>query len=91
MSPRHQLVLSVAIIAAAIIAAWIVLFRNHALTPSVAMPAGPSLPEIGKQFDAQVETFNRLLEPVESGPVNQGRESPAALVPSTASDDPRSP
>ncbi|MBI4434530.1 hypothetical protein HY635_01820, partial [Candidatus Uhrbacteria bacterium] len=91
--PRHSLTLLVAIAAAVIAVMWFTLFRSHALTPSVAIPAGPSLPEIGKQFDKEIETFNRLLEPAVNGvpaaPVPP--TAPVAPAPGAASDDVRSP
>jgi len=91
VSPRYSLTLLVSVAAVVIAVLWFTLFRNHVLTPSVTMPAGPTLPELGKQFDAQVETFNRLLEPavnrVPAAPVPP--TVPAAPASGAASDDVR--
>lgn len=91
MSPRNQLILSVAIIAAVIAVAWIMLFQRNVLTPPVTMPAGPSLPEIGKEFDANLEQFNKLLVPTNAPPANIPPATNVAPVPPTASDDARAP
>jgi|GEM_PF-5805521 len=86
MHPRHQLVVSVGLIAATIAIAWFALFRQHVLAPPVTMPAGPSLPDIGKQFDAQVEALNKLTPPTDVP------DAPMLLsMPPAVSDDVRTP
>jgi hypothetical protein len=76
VSPRHQLIVSVGIIAAVIAIAWFMLFQRNVLAPPVTMPAGPTLPEIGKEFDASLEQFNKLLPTAVNG-------APTANVPAT--------
>jgi hypothetical protein len=51
----------VGFIAAVIAIAWFVLFSRHILAPPMTVPAGPTIPEISKQFEEQVEAFNRLI------------------------------
>lgn len=92
MQPRHQLIVSVAIVAAVIAVAWIMLFQRNVLTPPMIAPTGPTLPELGKEFDAGLEQFNKLLAPTNAAPVNV--PPPAvntAPTPPAASDDVRTP
>lgn len=83
MAPKHQLVVSVGLIAGVIVVAWFFLFRQHILAPPVTMLAGPSLPDIGKQFEAQVKAFNKLA------PTPSENVPPPAPIPPTTSDDHR--
>ncbi|MDO8599640.1 MAG: hypothetical protein Q7S02_06040 [bacterium] len=86
MAPKHQLVVSVGLIAGVIVVAWFFLFRQHILAPPMTIPAGPSLPDIGKQFEEQVEAFNKLAPPTAVP------ETPALIpTPPTVSDDMRKP
>lgn len=91
MSPRHQLILSVAIVAAVIAIAWFMLFKRNVLTPPVNMPAGPTLPELGKEFDASLEQFNKLLVPTPAVPATTPPPANTAPTPPAASDDVRTP
>ncbi|MDO8622555.1 MAG: hypothetical protein Q7R80_04965 [bacterium] len=87
MSPRHQLIVSVSLVVAIVVIAWFLLFRGHVLAPPVTMPVGPTLPEIGRQFEEQAATLNKLIVPpptVNAAPTN----TPPV---SASSDDVRSP
>ncbi|MBI4449905.1 hypothetical protein HY634_02505 [Candidatus Uhrbacteria bacterium] len=86
MSPRHQLIVSVSLVVAMVVIAWFLLFRSHVLAPPVTMPVGPTLPEIGQQFEEQAASLNKLIAPP---PANV---APTNIPPSsTSSDDIRTP
>lgn len=92
MSARHQLIVSVAIVAAVIAVAWIMLFQRNVLTPPMTAPTGPTLPELGKEFDAGLEQFNKLLAPTNAAPAaNVPPSVPVAPVLPATSDDVRAP
>ena len=78
MSPRHSLAILVAVAAIAVAVMWFALFRRHVLTPPVTLPAGPTLLDIGRQFDQRVEAFNKLIPSASVEPTPP---------PSAASDD----
>lgn len=70
------------LVAAIVVIAWFLLFRSHVLAPPVTMPVGPTLPEIGRQFEEQAASLNRLIAPPATN---------EPLVIPSASDDIRTP
>lgn len=65
MSPRSQFLLSVTVAAAAIGAAWLLLFARNALTPNTSAPTGPSFQEISQGLDEQLEAYDKRFEEVQ--------------------------
>ncbi|MDO8599681.1 MAG: hypothetical protein Q7S02_06265 [bacterium] len=91
MSPRHQLIVSVSLVVAIVVIAWFLLFRGHVLAPPVTMPVGPTLPEIGRQFEEQAASLNKLIVPpvpAQGGSASGGNAAPTL---SASSDDIRTP
>jgi len=93
VSPRHQLIVSVSLVAAIVVIAWFLLFQSHVLAPPVTMPEGPTLPEIGKQFEERAASLNKLLVPaaVNAAATNASPTMPPASASSGSSDDVRGP
>lgn len=82
MAPQRKLIVIVTLAAVAIAAMWFALYRRHVLAPPLApSEGGPSLPEIGKEFERASEQLREFSERAAAV------SAPSSSPPPSASDD----